>query len=164
MRPSKQEFGAEGYQTIAFELAKAYGIIDNLFLPVSSGVSLTGIARGFGKLGFLPKIHLCQPASLCPLASLFDRNYQPESTSLTTALVAKITPLKNEIIKIIKESGGTGWVIGNQEIIREQKLLEKEGIITSSEGVLAVAAFTKAKKTGNIAGKTVCLLTGKRYE
>lgn len=163
LRPSKQEFGAEGYQTIAFELAKAHSVIDNLFLPVSSGVSLTGIAKGFRKLGFLPKIHLCQPASLCPIASLYDQNYQPENTSLATALVAKITPLKNEIMKIIAESGGTGWVIENREIAREQKLLEKVGIITSPEGILAVAAFVKAEKSGNIAGKTVCLLTGKKY-
>ena len=164
LRPSKQEFGAEGYQTIAFELAKTHGVIDNLFLPVSSGVCLAGVAKGFRKLGFLPKIHLCQPASLCPIASLYDKNYQPENTSLATALVAKATPLKNEIIKIITESGGTGWAIENQEIVREQKLLEKAGIVTSSEGVLAVAAFAKAKRTGNISGKTVCLLTGKRYE
>lgn len=163
LRPSRQEFGAEGYQTIAFELAKAYGVINNLFLPVSSGVSLTGIAKGFKVLGFLPKIHLCQPSSLCPIASLYDQDYQPEKTSLTTALVAKFTPLKNEIIKIIKESGGTGWVIGNQDVVHEQKLLEKEGIITSPEGALTVAAFTKAKNLGNISGKSVCLLTGKRY-
>lgn len=163
LRPSKQEFGPEGYQTIAFELIEKHGVVDHLFLPVSSGVCLTGIARGFQKLGFMPKFHLCQPASLCPIASLYDKKFQPELTSMATALVAKTTPLKDDILKILTQSGGTGWVIENQDLIREQESLEKAGIITSPEGALAVAACVKAGQTQEVTGNIVCLLTGMKY-
>ena len=153
-------FGPEGYQTISFELAENQGIVDDIFIPVSSGASLLGVARGFKKIGFLPRIHACQGAAVCPIASLFDKNFKAEKESLARALVAKYTPLKDEIIEVIRESGGTGWVIGNQAIAEAQSILEGRGIKTSAEGALALAAFRKTKNSGYSLGKSVCLLTG----
>lgn len=163
LRPSVNEFGPEGYQTIAFELATKQGKIDDLFIPVSSGVALTGIYKGFEKLGFIPRLHICQSAAVCPIASVFDKDYSPEKKSLADSLVARSVPLKKEIISQINESGGTGWVIENKRIILAQELLQKKGIETSNEGALALAAISKAKEKGHSLGKTVCLLTGKKY-
>jgi len=163
LRPSQNDFGSEGYQTIAFELAGSQGRIEDLFLPVSSGVALVGIAKGFKKLGFMPRFHACQSTAVHPIAAIFDDDFVSEQESLADSLVAKFTPLKDEAIKIIKESGGGGWVLSNQEIVVAQKKLEREGIETSTEGALVLAAFFKAQEKGVILGKTVCLLTGKRY-
>jgi len=163
LRPSINKFGSEGYQTIAFEIAESQGFIEDLFLPVSSGVALKGIAEGFKKLGFLPRFHLCQPAAVCPLASIFDHNFVPEKKNLAKSLVARYTPLRQEIINLIKESSGSGWVINNQAILEAEKILAKNLVTTSYEGALALAAVFKAREQGLKLGKTVCLLTGTRY-
>ena len=163
LRPSVNEFGPEGYQTIAFELAIKQGKIDDLFLPVSSGVTLVGIAKGFKKLGFMPHLHACQSASICPIASIFDKVSFSEKTSLADSLVARFVPLKKEVVGLINESQGTGWVIENKKIVLAQETLQKQGIETSNEGALALAAMFKAKGKGMTLGKTVCLLTGTKY-
>ncbi|MGB9598853.1 MAG: pyridoxal-phosphate dependent enzyme, partial [Minisyncoccales bacterium] len=163
LRPSINKFGSEGYQTIAFELAESQGFIEDLFLPVSSGVALKGIAEGFKKLGFLPRFHLCQPAAVCSLASAFDRDFVPEKKNLAKSIVARYTPLRKEIIELVQKSLGSGWVIRSQEILEAEKILTKSSIATSYEGALALAAVFKARKKGFKLGKTVCLLTGTRY-
>lgn len=163
LRPSVSVFGQEGFQTIAFELLVNQGVIENLFVPVGSGVALIGVAEGFRKFGLLPKIHCCQPSAVCPISSLFDKNYLLEKENMADSLVTKYSPLKDKVAEIVRESGGFGWVIGNSEIIEAQRLLEKNKIKTSNEGALALAAIFKARKSGWRLGKTVCLLTGKKY-
>lgn len=163
LRPSENRFGPEGFQTIAFELALNQGYVEDLFLPVSSGVTLKGVSEGFKKLGLTPRLHACQSTAVCPIASAFDKEFVQEKESLADSLVAKFTPLKSEIIKILQESGGGGWVISNQEIIEAQDKLEKEGIETSPEGALALAAFFKAQNKGWKLGKAACLLTGRKH-
>lgn len=163
LRQSRNQFGPEGYQTIAFELFLDHGRVDDLFLPVSSGVALIGISEGFKKLGFLPKIHLCQSSSVYPLAGIFDKNFKKEEKSLARALVAKFSPLRSSILRLVKESGGTGWVIENGQILKAQEILMRTNILTSNEGALSLAAVYKAKDNGWNLGKTVCLLTGKKY-
>lgn len=163
LRPSANKFGSEGYQTISFELAANQGKIDDLFLPVSSGVALVGIAEGFKKLGFMPRLHICQPASICPIASTFDKDYPSERTSLADSLVARSVPLKKKVIDLVEESQGTGWVIENKRIVSAQKTLREHEIETSGEGALALAAIFKAREKDKVLGKTICLLTGKKY-
>lgn len=163
LRPSQNSFGPEGYKTIAFELAAKFGLIEDIFIPVSSGVALVGIARGFKQVGFLPRIHLCQSSSAFYLAKKFDNNFVSESTSLAKSLVAKTSSYEEEILKLVRESKGFGWVIGNQEISLSQKKFEDNNLITSAEGALAFAAINKAKKNKFKIGKIVCLLTGKKY-
>lgn len=163
LRPSVHPGGPEGYQTIAFEILESVGQVEDLFLPVSSGTALVGLIRGFRKFGFLPRMHLCQSAAVCPLASLFFKGYVREKHSLAQALVAKVTPLKNEIVTAVKSSGGSGWVIQNKELLAAQAKLQMKKIITSEEGALVLAAYYKAKEKKFILGKTVVLLTGKKY-
>jgi threonine synthase len=163
LRPSGNRFGPEGYQTIAYEILENQGKIEDIFIPVSSGTALVGVVRGFEKMGLLPRIHLCQGAAVHPLAVIFDPNFIKEETSLASALVAKLTPLKSEILKVVKDSGGSGWIISNQEILAAQEKLSGWGINTSAEGALALASYYKAKSSGFNIGKTVVLLTGKKY-
>lgn len=160
LRPSRNEFGSEGYQTIAFELAQKEGVIDDFFLPVSSGTALLGIAKGFRKLGFVPRFHICQPASFCPLSGIYDKDSVLEKENLVDALVAKFTPLKGQIINLIKECGGSGWVVENKQIVSAEEVLSAKKIDTSFEGALALACIIKARQKGVALGKTVCLLTG----
>jgi threonine synthase len=163
LRPSANEFGPEGFQTISFELAKNIGFFDDIFIPVSSGVTLTGIARGFGKIGFTPRIHACQSSFLHPISQEFIKEFESENSSLAKSLVARTTPLRDEVLSLVKESGGTGWVISNREMLEAEEFLKSINIVTSYEGALCVAAARKAESEFGY-DKAVCLLTGKKYQ
>lgn len=161
LRPSTDIYGSEGYRTISFELLAGDTNFDDIFIPVSSGSCFIGVFEGFSKFGFLPRFHLCQSSVINPVARIFDIDFIKEDNSLAKAIVAKVVPQKEKIIDIVKKSGGSGWVIDNNRISEAQKILEKNGIITSNEGVLAFAAVIKAGEKHQKLGKTVCLLTGK---
>jgi len=163
LRPSINEFGSTGYQTIAFELLENQDRIENLFVPVSSGVNFLGISKGFKKFGYVPKLHLCQSSFIFPLASIFDHNFVQEDSSFASALVARQSPLKKEILQAVADSKGTGWVVDNKQTIQADKILKQKGISTSFEGALTYAAVLKARQNDQLKGRTVCLLTGKNY-
>lgn len=162
LRLSRIEFAHLGYKTISFEIAKQLGEINDIFIPVSSGVCCLGIFKGFQEIGIHPRIHVCQGSSNGPIASFFDKEIHAEE-SMATALVAKTSPLAGQIKEIIEKSKGFGWVIDNQRIISAQRKLKEIGVDTSNEGALAFAAINKSEEKEWKLGKTVCLLTGKNY-
>lgn len=164
LRPSIQEVGSEGYKSLAFEIQQNLGKVDSIFIPVSSGTALAGIGEGYKILGYFPQFHVVQTAAVCPIARIFDKDYQAKKTSLADALVAKVTPRKEQILNLIKESEGFGWVISDEEIKKALRELAKLGISTSAEGGATLAAIWKAKKIqDNLGDKIICLLTGKKY-
>lgn len=163
LRPSVNEFGHEGYKTIAYELLLAREKIDDIFIPVSSGVCLVGVFEGFNRFLKLPRIHLCQPSANALLSFLYDNDFVKEEKSLASSLVAKTHPLREKILEAVAKTNGTGWTIGNTEILAAQSKLEERKIVTSNEGALALAAVYKAREKGWKLGRTVVLLTGKKY-
>ncbi|MEK7527754.1 MAG: PLP-dependent lyase/thiolase [Patescibacteria group bacterium] len=157
LRQSTDPVALEGYQQIGQELIFQLPQISSLFVPVGSGTTLLGISQS------LPqpvKIFAVQPASHCPISSLFDKNYSSETSSLTDSLGAKYLPLKNNILKAIRESGGGGVVVQNRNIEIAQSFLINNKIITSSEGALALAGYRKIKEVYNVGNYPVILLTG----
>ena len=165
LRPSTQANGTAGYRSLAFELHQSLGKVENLFLPVSSGTALVGMAEGFKILGYLPRFHLVQTTTVCPLAGLFDRDYQKGEKSLAEALVARVTPRKEQVLNLVADSGGGGWVISDRQIRQAWEELTKWGIQTSAEGAAALAAIRKAQRKGEkLEGEIVCLLTGRKYD
>ena len=158
LRQSTDPSALIGYQEIGKELMNELPKITSIFIPVGSGTTLLGISQA---LISSVKIYAIQPASSCPLSKFFDLNYQPETENITDALSAKYLPLKSQIISTIKNSGGTGLIIQNDEILEAQKILESNKIKTSLEGALAFAGFKKATKNNlNIGSYPVIILTG----
>lgn len=168
LRPSTDPRGTVGYREIAREILESQGNQGNrgigaVFIPVSSGTTLMGVAEGFRKSDFLLQLHIVQTAVVCPLAGKFDKDFVPAKLSLASALVAKYVPKKQEIIQLVKDSGGWGWVVSDEEIVEADGWLKERGVATSFEGAASLAAVWKAKNKGWNLGKTVCLLTGRRY-
>lgn len=168
-RSSTDLRGTIGYREIAKEILESQGNQGNrkigaVFLPVSSGTILAGIAEGFRKLGSLPQIHAVQTPAVCPIAGEFDHDFLPAKSSLAESLVARYTLRKEKIVQLIKESRGWGWVVSDEEIIKADGWLKKHGVITSFEGAAALAGVWKANEKDWQTKKTVCLLTGKNYD
>jgi threonine dehydratase len=141
------------YRSIATELLEQLPQITDIYIPSGSGATALNIALHLPKH---IKVFIVQPASHCPLASIYDHDYLPESTTITQALSAKFLPLKEEIKKTIKY----GLVIQNNQVIEAQKFLQENNIITSPEGALALAGYFKNQS--NHDDYPVILLTGKK--
>lgn len=163
LRQSKDLYATFGYQTIAYELFEVNPNIDAIFIPVSSGTTLAGVASGYKRYGTIPSIHAVQTEAVNPIASLFDKSFTPKKKSLADALIAKFSQREKQIMEIIDKSKGWGWVISDDEIIIARKWLLSHKIDCSYEGASTLAAFWKAKKYGYIYKYPVCLLTGKFY-
>jgi len=157
LRQSTDPIALSGYRQIGTELLQELPKISSLFIPVGSGTTMLGVSQS------LPqpvKIFAVQPASHCPISSLFDKNYSSETSSLTDSLGAKYLPLKNNILKAIRESGGGGVVVQNRNIKIAQSFLLNNKIITSFESALALAGYQKIKNTQDVGKFPVILLTG----
>lgn len=164
MRQSKDDLAVPGYETIAYELYNQLPTVDAVFVPVSSGTTLVGIARGFQKIGKMPALHTVQTESVHPIAQKFDNDFQKKVTSIADGIVARFTPREDEIISWIKKSKGSGWVISDEKMQDAHKILSKHNLLCSYEGAAAMAALGKAKNKGFIYKNPVCILTGKYYE
>ncbi len=163
LRPSRDPVGHIGYSTIAYELDQEVGKVDAIFFPVSSGTTLVGVAQGYKKLGYIPKLFVVQTTAVHPIASQFDSDFKKTLTSLANSLAAKYSPREKEIAKIIKKSHGGGWVISDEEMIAARNWLLGHNIDCSYEGAATLAALWKAHKKGSVFRNPVCLLTGKFY-
>lgn len=145
LRQSTDPVAIEGYSQIGKELIGQLPQITSIFIPVGSGTTLVGISLALPKS---VKIFAVQPASYCPIASHFDKNFTPETETVTDALGAKLLPLKNKILS----AATSGIVVQNNQV--------ENFIDTSPEGNLAYAGYLKAQKNSEIGDYPVILLTG----
>ena len=157
LRQSTDPTAQVGYAKIAQEIIDELPEISSIFIPVGSGTTLFGISQ---KLPENVKIFAVQPASHCPISSLFDKQYTVENDSITDSLSAKLLPLKQQVIAAITQSGGSGIVVQNSDVIANLAILKDSDISTSAEGALALSGYQKAKATHDIGACPVILLTG----
>lgn len=163
LRQSIDLLGKTGYMTLGFEIADINGI-DGVFIPVSSGTTLCGIHDGITKKRKNIPLHAVQTTSIHPVADQFDTDFVPESKSIADALVARFTPRQKEVIAAIKKTGGFGWVVSNDEVLRAHHWLEDHNLHCSYEGAVGLAGFWKAKKRGHDFKNPLVVLTGVAYE
>jgi len=157
LRQSTDPVALKGYRQIGTEIKKQLPQITDIFIPVGSGTTLLGISSS------LPpntKIFAVQPASHCPIASVFDSNFQPENHTITTSLSTKSLPLKNKVITAIKNSHGSGLVVQNQSVAKQHQYLKKNHLVVSAESALALAGYKKAIKQNQVGNFPLILLTG----
>lgn len=158
LRQSTDPSALIGYQEIGKEILKELPQITSIFIPVGSGSTLLGVSQAPNPS---VKIFAIQPSSNCPLSQYFDKNENPETENITDAISVKYLPLKSQIISTIKNSGGTGLVVHNENILEAQKELESNQIKTSLEGAMAFAGLKKAIDNQlEIGNYPVVLLTG----
>jgi len=163
LRQSQDPIAPSGYEAIATEIIEEI-IPDAVFIPVSSGTTLVGVASGFRKQKSRVQIHAVQTDVVHPICGLFDHDFkQTEAKSLADAIVAKYTPREDEVANIIKETSGFGWVISNEEMKKARKWLLFHDLNCSYEGAAALAALWKAKNKDYNFQNPVCILTGKYY-
>ena len=154
-RGSSSKFATEGYKSLGEELSLLRS--DSLFIPVSSGTTLVGLSS---KINSNCHINIVQNSKINTLSKLFDNNFRSETSSLSDSIVARVTERKKTVENIVNKSKGWGWTVENNEIEKYHNLLEKNGIITSFESSMTLAALVKAIKNGYKFKKVILCFTG----
>ncbi len=163
LRPSTSDIGTVGYRTLAPELYKQLGQVPgSIFFPVSSGTTLVGAYEGFELIDMgKPQFFAIQTSAIHPISGSLDDNFNNESSSLATGIVARAVPRKNNILEIIEDTIGGGVVVDNSQISDAYQWLHSNGINSSFDGAVSVAGAWEKLIEGNVNRPIVCLVTGK---
>ncbi len=158
LRQSTDNVALEGYK----DLAKEINEIENLeaiFIPTSSGTTAEGLYKGFQKLNQDPQIHIVQTEYCHPIAEEFDKNFEEKDSSIATAIVDKVSHRKQQVLKAVSNSGGTGWIINDKKIKQSMKLVgDICEINISPNSALSVAGIRKAIQNGYQWEGAICAL------
>lgn len=155
---SKDEHALDGYASLGLEISHAHIPFDGVFMPVSTGTGLLGLALGLAKP--IP-LYAIQTEKVSTIASHFDTDFSLSTYSLATAISAHIVPKKKELIEMIGKTGGGGYVISDINLRHALKDMAKtEHIKVSYDSALAVAGLKKALDTEVHIEHALCILTG----
>ncbi len=167
LRPSLDDNAVEGYKSLGFELYEQMGDFDAVFSFTTSGASILGMDKAFQELekqeliSKKPQIHVVQSGERVSVAEKFDIRKE-RSESLAGLCGVKETRRTEELVKVIQDSGGSGWIVEDEEILTVEKTLAKHQIKTSYEGMASLAAIVRASKEKDL-GKVVCIFSGKKW-
>src|SRR5687767_499572 len=175
-----RSYYAEGAKTMGFEIAEQLGwrYPDHVVSPVAGGTLLPRIFKGLRELkevglvdGRLPKIHAAQPDGCAPVVRALAAGLEfPELVRPNT--IAKSLAIGNpadgfQVIKVVNETGGSGAMVSDEEILDSIQLLAStEGIFTEPAGGTTVAATRALIQKGAIkSGDSVVIcVTGNGFK
>jgi len=163
LRGSTDEMAIPGFKTIGYELAEELREIDAVFVPCSSGTSTIGIAKGIKeKIDRLPAINICQSTKIHPIAKNFDVLYTPTETSIADAISDRVAKREDEVVSLIEQSDGFGWILSDQDLQNCVEFLKEKTKLPNltPNGVLSFAGFIKALKRKKIYKNPVCIISG----
>ncbi len=169
----------EGAKTYGFEVAEQLGwkLPRHIVVPPAGGTILPKVAKAFQELQQLGlatgdfKIYSAQAAGCAPVVNALHRH-----TDLITPVkpdtIAKSIAIGNPadgfyVLKAVKESGGWGEAVTDEEIVDGIKLLARtEGIFTEPAGGTTVAVTKKLIQEGRIPRdeSIVISVTGNGYK
>lgn len=149
-----------GFKTAAYEIEEHF-TPDAIFIPAGSGTNLVAIGGAYlemeklGELERVPEVHCVQSAACAPISGEFTV-YTPVESTLAEGVIVPVTERKDEAVRVVRETGGTGWVVEDDDIYRALRLLSLNGVYASPTGAVAVAGALKA----GYGGRCVCIVTG----
>jgi threonine synthase len=175
-----RSYYAEGAKTMGFEIAEQLGwrFPDHIVSPVAGGTLLPRIYKGLREMrevglveGELPHIHAAQPTGSAPVVRAIEAGEDfPEPVKPNT--IAKSLAIGNpadgfQVVKVVKETGGTGAMVTDEEILDAIQLLAStEGIFTEPAGGTTLAATRALVRRGVIKPNesVVVCITGNGYK
>ena len=175
-----RSYYAEGAKTMGFEIVEQLGwrYPDHIVSPVAGGTLLPRIYKGLREMkevglvsGTLPKIHAAQPSGSAPVIRALEQGLEfPDPVKPNT--IAKSLAIGNpadgfQVVKVVNETGGTGAMVSDEEILDAIQLLAStEGIFTEPAGGTTVAATRALIKRGAIkpGDSVVICVTGNGFK
>lgn len=175
-----RSYYAEGAKTMGFEIAEQLGwrFPDHIVSPVAGGTLMPRIYKGLREFkevglvdGQLPKIHAAQPEGSAPVIRALDAGLDfPDPVKPNT--IAKSLAIGNpadgfQVVKVVRETGGSGAMVSDDEILDAVQLLARtEGIFTEPAGGTTLAATRALIRRGAIKSNesVVVCITGNGYK
>jgi threonine synthase len=167
-------FGMQGVQTISFEIAEALPEVRHVYSPAGGGGLTLAVALGFerSESGARPKVHCVQPVGNDTIATPLRkgmtkaRNVEASSTTISGLQVPNVID-GDEVIQACGRSGGTGYLVEDDEVYYwQERLASTEGIYCEPAGAVAVAGFVRSLKEKSVDrnDEVVCLITGHGFK
>ncbi len=169
-------FYAEGSKTLGFEIIEQLGwkAPDNVVVPCASGSLLTKVWKSFKEfkdIGIIKdlgtKVFAAQATGCSPIVAAIKQGtdvIRPVKPSTIAKSLAIGNPADGFYAsQVVKETGGAGEDVSDQEIIDAIKLLAKtEGIFAETAGGVTLACAKKLIEAGKIKRDeiTVICITG----
>lgn len=164
--------GMAGVESISFELSEQLdGNVDHVFCPAGGGGLTLAVARGFAKSAAQVAVHCVQPEGNNTIAGpLRDGSEKAQATDCTSQIsglqVAGVID-GDEVIQECRPTGGTGYLVSDEEVWGwQRRLAREEGIFCEPAGAVALAGAMKAAANGEIEkdANVVCLVTGSGFK
>jgi threonine synthase len=149
-------YGSDGYRAVADEVLVELGRLpDAVFVPVASGDTILGIARGFkaaaGRLGGeAPLIVSCQPEGAATVSASLAAGRpvkieHPHSVARSTA-----DPASGRLALRIVRDGGLAVTVPDAEIVGATRDLASSGLYVETSSALALAGARRARALGAV--------------
>ena len=173
----KEPYRLEGKKTMGLELAEQldWDTPDVLMYPTGGGTGLVGIWKAYEELAAMgwvksppPRFVAVQAEGCAPVVKAWED--KAETTAMWENPVTHAAGLRvpgpfagRQMLRILRESGGTAQAVSEDEIIAAQHLLGRlEGIWTAPESAAALAALLRLRAMGEVGPRerVVIMLTG----
>ncbi|MEV7271529.1 pyridoxal-phosphate dependent enzyme [Streptomyces bacillaris] len=165
-------FGAEGYKTIAYEIA--VDIVDPgaVFVPTGYGELLFGIWRGFtelhrlGRLSRVPRLFSCEPAAGGPLAAALRQGLPATEVEVADTEAYGIACPVNSYrgVRAITGSGGRALTVDDGAMHRAQAELAGQGLWVELSSAAGLAGLRTLPDDEPIEGPVVCVTTSSGFK
>ena len=161
----KEPFRVEGKKTMGYELAEAFNwsLPEVILYPTGGGTGLVGMWKAFSEMetmGWIgakrPRLVCIQPEGCAPVVKSL-KNGEPRTThwekAETKAHGIRVPQVYADrlVLSAIRESGGTGVAVTDDEFIEAQsELAQKEGIHACLEGAATLAGLRRMVAAGEV--------------
>lgn len=163
--------GMRGVETLAHEVVDSLGGQGEIFVPAGGGGLTLAVATGIRSRKGNYKVHCVQPEGNDTIASSLREGTAARPVSRSTTSVSGLQVANvldgQEVIGACIQSGGTGYVVSDENVYRwHRELAMKEGIFSEPAGAVALAGLEEAVRRGEAGadGRYVCLVTGSGFK
>jgi threonine synthase len=161
LRQSVDDLALIGYKELAEELLEIQNL-QAIFIGTSSGTAAQALAQCFIENKRNVEVHIVQTSSCHPISNDFVDDETLDEQSIADAIVDHSAIRKGILIKLINETGGSGWIASNEQILSAQNMTKKyTGLDISANSALSVAGLMQAVYTGKSwDGSVACVICG----
>ncbi len=164
----------EGKKTVALEIIEQmnFEVPDYVFVSVGDGCIISGVAKGYkdmlslGLIDKMPKLVAVQAEGCKPIVDAVNGNGEVkfvEPNTIADSIAVGIPRNRVMAVRDVKESGGFGIAVSDDEIISAIKYLgSTQGIFAEPAGATGFAGMLKALNEGKISknDRIVVIVTG----
>ena len=164
----------EGKKTVSLEIIEQmnFEVPDYIFVSVGDGCIISGVAKGYkdmfalGFIGKIPKLVAVQAEGCKPIVDAVNGDGTVkfvEPDTIADSIAVGIPRNRVMAVRDIKESGGFGIAVSDEEILSAIKYLgSTQGIFAEPAGATGFAGMLKALHEGKISknDRVVVIVTG----